>query len=69
MPLFDFRCAECKEVFELLVPAANDKPRCPNCHLALERMLPEHTTFHLKGGGWSRGADGGVGEAPQKGRR
>jgi putative FmdB family regulatory protein len=54
MPLFDFRCDECKEVFELLVPAASSRPKCPGCNGPLERLLPDRLNFELKGDCWTR---------------
>ncbi|MDD3764699.1 MAG: zinc ribbon domain-containing protein [Nevskiales bacterium] len=39
MPLYDYRCPRCQEVFELLV-SASTKPRCPHCGgRKLERLM------------------------------
>ena len=41
MPLFDFTCAACGKVSELLVRSADEKPTCPHCASPrLERQLP-----------------------------
>ncbi len=32
MPIYEYRCAECEERFEELLPAAAAAPRCPRCH-------------------------------------
>jgi putative FmdB family regulatory protein len=44
VPLFDFRCSKCGNLFELLV-RTSDSPVCPACGSAdLEKQLP---TFAL----------------------
>lgn len=41
MPLFDFACAACGKVSEILVRSADEKPACPACgSTRLERELP-----------------------------
>jgi putative FmdB family regulatory protein len=41
MPLFDFTCAACGKVSEVLVRSAEDKPACPHCASPrMERQLP-----------------------------
>ena len=41
MPLFDFTCAACGKVSEVLVRSADEKPTCPHCASPrLERQLP-----------------------------
>jgi putative FmdB family regulatory protein len=44
MPLYDFRCRACNNLFEALV-RSGDTPQCPSCHSTdLEKQLP---TFAL----------------------
>ncbi len=39
MPIFEFKCKKCGEVFELLV-RANEKPACPKCKgKRLEKLI------------------------------
>lgn len=45
MPLYEYRCAACDEVSELLQPLAAPAPeRCPQCgaELSLRRLLSAH---------------------------
>lgn len=39
MPLHDFRCPRCNQIFELLI-RASDLPACPNCgNRELEKLV------------------------------
>lgn len=49
MPLFDFTCAACGKVSEVLVRSAEDKPTCPLC--ASPRMERELPTFSAQAKG------------------
>lgn len=41
MPLFDFTCAACGKVSEVLLREAGEKPSCPHCGSPrMERELP-----------------------------
>jgi len=31
MPLYEFRCAECGQIFDRLMPAGGDSPACTSC--------------------------------------
>ena len=43
MPLFEFRCADCAEVVELLV-RRDDRPLCPRCSgRRMERLMSAHS--------------------------
>jgi putative FmdB family regulatory protein len=46
VPLYRYRCARCREEFEVLVRAGQaGEPACPACgHAEAERLL---TTFHV----------------------
>lgn len=40
MPMFEFHCPACDEVFEELVRKADEEVRCPRCDtLRVERLL------------------------------
>jgi putative FmdB family regulatory protein len=46
MPLFEFRCRTCHDVFEALVRPTDPPPHCPACQgVDLERLL---TSFAVK---------------------
>ena len=76
MPIYEYRCAECHQVFEEWCKHVDDdgKPRsCPICKGQAKRLI-SHTSFALKGGGWYAteygaqknrpAADNGSGPAP-----
>ncbi len=53
MPIFEYRCKKCGEVFELLV-RADEKPQCPHCKSKrLQKLL---STFNAGASGGSRSA-------------
>jgi len=31
MPIYSYKCQECKEVVDIFLPSLNSKVRCPNC--------------------------------------
>jgi putative FmdB family regulatory protein len=52
MPIFEFRCLACNELFEVLVMDAGDETeiQCPHCHQAnFERVL-SRTTHQMRSG-------------------
>jgi putative FmdB family regulatory protein len=54
MPLFDFRCRACGQLFETLVRPNTGAPSCPNCKSAdLEKQL---TTFAVNSAERTRAA-------------
>lgn len=58
MPLHDFRCTDCAQVFEALVRGAVP-PNCPKCGgVALEKLLSAPVAP-----GWSKAATGRAREA------
>jgi putative FmdB family regulatory protein len=52
MPIYEYRCKDCQQLFEEWLKTFDDKPRaCPFCKGEAERVM-SNTTFVLKGGGW-----------------
>ncbi len=53
MPIYEYNCPNCSEVFEEWVrnSEVSDFAPCPNCQTNAPRMVSQ-TTFILKGGGW-----------------
>ncbi|MBW2127924.1 MAG: zinc ribbon domain-containing protein [Deltaproteobacteria bacterium] len=46
MPLFDYLCADCGIVSEILITGSNDVPRCKECGSTnLKRLLSTHSTL------------------------
>ncbi|MEP7353076.1 MAG: zinc ribbon domain-containing protein [Acidobacteriota bacterium] len=40
MPIYDYECQECKEIFEVLILKNSDPPQCPACKsLKLEQQI------------------------------
>ncbi|MDR2051668.1 MAG: zinc ribbon domain-containing protein [Deltaproteobacteria bacterium] len=53
MPIYEYRCKECHQVFEEWFKNADDdeSPVCPVCDGPAERII-SNTSFVLKGSGW-----------------
>ncbi len=52
MPIYEYRCQGCGEVFEYQQRMSEDpKTTCEKCGGTLERLI-SRSAFHLKGGGW-----------------
>jgi putative FmdB family regulatory protein len=54
MPIYEYRCKECHQLFEKWRKQVEDESvvhNCPICKGSAERLI-SHTTFALKGGGW-----------------
>lgn len=54
MPIYEYRCKECQQVFEKWCKQAEEQSvphNCPICKGAAERLI-SHTSFALKGQGW-----------------
>lgn len=54
MPVYEYRCSDCKEISEFLVNLrdVDFKPRCPECGSKDLKRLISRSSFALKGGGW-----------------
>ena len=52
MPIYEYRCGDCGQVFEYMQRMTDDpKTTCESCQGSLERLISA-AAFHLKGGGW-----------------
>lgn len=54
MPIYEYRCQTCG-VFEQ-IQHIKEKPlrKCPVCKGSVKRIIPDGTSFILKGSGWAR---------------
>lgn len=54
MPIYDYKCPDCGQVFELLVKASEHPGGCPHCmnNKDLERLPSIPGGFILKGAGF-----------------
>ena len=52
MPIYEYQCAKCGEVFEVF-QKIHDEPitQCKFCAGKVEKLI-SHTSFQLKGSGW-----------------
>ena len=52
MPIYEYQCAKCGEVFEVF-QKIHDEPlsQCKFCQGRVEKLI-SHTSFQLKGSGW-----------------
>ncbi|SKA74736.1 FmdB family zinc ribbon protein [Desulfobaculum bizertense] len=52
MPIYEYRCTECNQVFEEWQKNFDEKDMpCPNCGAPSKRLI-SNTSFVLKGSGW-----------------
>lgn len=54
MPIYEYRCTDCQQLFEEWCRHIEDKDTqhtCPICKGKAERLISQ-TSFALKGGGW-----------------
>lgn len=54
MPIYEYRCKECQQLFEEWCQHVEDESvphYCPICKGQAQRLV-SHTSFALKGGGW-----------------
>lgn len=53
MPLFDFQCTGCQNIFEATLSfGSKTKPVCPACGTKKTEKLLTPPAFHFKGGGF-----------------
>jgi putative FmdB family regulatory protein len=52
MPIYEYKCAECNEQFEVMQKITDDPlTECTSCGGELKKLITS-TSFVLKGGGW-----------------
>ena len=52
MPIYEYQCAECNNVFEVFQKINDDLlSECKFCNGKVDRIISQ-TSFQLKGGGW-----------------
>ncbi len=53
MPIYEYKCAECKHQFEKLQKISDDPLKdCPECNKPALKKLVSAAGFRLKGKGW-----------------
>ena len=52
MPIYEFRCARCGELSEIMQRVGERPPPCPKCGSKRMARAVSRTSFQLKGGGW-----------------
>jgi putative FmdB family regulatory protein len=53
MPIFEFRCLKCENLFEMIVLGDNDKAemKCPNCQSDAFQRVMSAASYTMDGGG------------------
>lgn len=55
MPIYDWVCSNCKHEYTYFHMNSTDKNTCPKCaSQQAERLVPQGTSFQLKGAGWAK---------------
>lgn len=68
MPIYEYRCADCHQVFEewcKRITDAEDGHACPICNGQAQRLI-SNTSFALKGEGWYVTEYGSQKNTPEK---
>jgi putative FmdB family regulatory protein len=52
MPIYEFRCARCGALSEVVQRVGERPPPCPKCGSRRMARAVSRTSFQLKGGGW-----------------
>ena len=62
MPIYEFKCTQCEEFFEVIVMASDgdDSVKCPKCKSAEFERVVSKSNFAMGSGGASGGASKGV---------
>ena len=57
MPIFEFRCLDCRNLFELLVmnDDKNVEMKCPSCNSETFERVMSTTNFNMGGGATGKG--------------
>ena len=53
MPLYVFKCEDCGERTEKMMPFGGPAPYCAKCNAEMKKQIAQ-TTFSLKGSGWAK---------------
>ena len=63
MPIYEFKCKECDEYFELLVMSKNeeDEFKCPKCGAQSFERIMSRTNFNVTGSACSSAGSNGAG--------
>jgi putative FmdB family regulatory protein len=58
MPIYEFRCLKCQDLFEMLImnPDDNEKVHCPKCNADTSERVMSTTNFSITGGCNSSGS-------------
>lgn len=53
MPLYEYRCTKCDNLFQLMEKLSDSSEirKCPKCRQDAKKII-SLSSFHLKGGGW-----------------
>jgi putative FmdB family regulatory protein len=51
MPLYEYECAQCAKVTEVLQRHHDAAPCCPDCQMMMKKQV-SRSSFSLKGAGW-----------------
>jgi putative FmdB family regulatory protein len=52
VPIYEFNCAKCGKLTEVVQRVGQRPPPCPHCGSKRMTRAVSRTSFHLKGGGW-----------------
>ena len=55
MPIYEFKCSKCNDIFEAIMPMKDKNKKgiqCIKCNGIAKVIDISKSTFHLKGGGW-----------------
>ncbi len=65
MPIYEYRCADCEQGFEVFVRPGRDEAECPSCHGA--NLVREMSVFASRAASNGEAPATGATEAPFKG--
>ncbi|NVM57071.1 MAG: zinc ribbon domain-containing protein [Desulfobacterales bacterium] len=49
MPIYEYECAKCGSIFEVILEVGGTPPPCPNCESRQSRRLMAAVAVHIKG--------------------